>query len=194
MPIAYDRVAGGYFLEKSSLNTGPRYELPGVWLSESQAYGVLAFTNILMAVAGPILEPTLRPLRILTKDSIGLPTDSPPPVWDRVSIEIPGIGDATARVLTTVSIAMYSSVLVQLITGDTAKQRLLCSLQRFALTGSGWHVDAYLERIGKVLRIPIGEIKKATVVKSSATRLKWTNTHWENSDGQIVPAEQLIAG
>jgi predicted DNA-binding transcriptional regulator YafY len=187
MPIVYDRMADGYILENEDRPTGPRYELPGVWLSESQAYGVLALTNILMAVAGHILEPTLRPLRMLTKASIGLPTNPAPPVWEKISIEIPGIEDFSPRVSRTIAEAMYSGKQVSLSVSGMDPGQGPYSLQRFILTGGGWQVDAYSEGERRMIRVPIGKIDKATLLTKRATSLEWAGTHWEDAKGRKVP-------
>lgn len=190
MPIVYDAMEDGYYLARDSGLPGPRYELPGVWLDESQAYAVLALTNVLMAVAGPILAPTLRPLRMLTKTSIGLPTNPAPPVWERISIEIQGIEDLSPSVFRLLSEAMYAGRQTILDISGAESSRRRYSLQRFVLTGSGWQVDAYSEQERKIGRIPIGAITKATVLKQMARQLEWADTHWEDAKGRTIAMEQ----
>lgn len=190
MPIVYDAMEDGYYLARDSGLPGPRYVLPGVWLDESQAYAVLALTNVLMAVAGPMLAPTLRPLRMLTKTSIGLPTNPTPPVWDKISIEIPGIEDISPSAFRLLSEAMYAERQTILNIAGVESSRRRYSLQRFVLTGSGWQVDAYSEQERKIVRIPINAIRKVAKHTKPARHLEWTDTHWEDGKGRTIPMEQ----
>ena len=185
MPIVYDRMADGYVLADKAGPLGPRYELPGVWLSESQAYAVLTLTNVLMALGGDILGPTLLPLRMRVKGSIGLRTESPPPIWERISIEIP-IEDFSLRELRIVAEAMYSKKQASFTIAGTNGGQKRFSLQRFALTARGWHVDAYSEGEGTVFRIPISSVRVATLLKPSATQLEWVESHWEDVMGRKI--------
>lgn len=186
MPIAFDRDSEGYILANEVESLGPRYQLPGVWLSEKQAYAALALTNIVMALGSGILKTTLQPLRMLTKQIIGLSTERPPPIADKISIELPITDDIAPATFQTVSAALYSNkqVMLQFVGNDPVAKRY--SLLRFALTIRGWHLDAFSEEDGVVFRIPVGSIERGKTLHNPATQLEWWDDHWQTANGEKV--------
>src|SRR5438132_13163157 len=59
-PIEYDREANGYRFGKP--RTGPRYELPGLWLNAGEAYALLSMNTLLAELQPGLLEPHVGPL------------------------------------------------------------------------------------------------------------------------------------
>src|SRR5882762_6822078 len=58
-PIEYDRDANGYRFGAPRL--GPRYELPGLWFSASEAYALLSMHTLLAELQPGLLEPHIAP-------------------------------------------------------------------------------------------------------------------------------------
>ena len=76
-PIVWDREAGGYRFDK--VQTGPRYELPGLWFNASEVYALLTMQQLLKdlepGLLAPHVEPLLARLRALL-DKGDIPADT----------------------------------------------------------------------------------------------------------------------
>lgn len=59
-PIVWDREAGGYRFDK--VQTGPRYELPGLWFNASEVYALLTMQQLLKDLEPGLLAPHVEPL------------------------------------------------------------------------------------------------------------------------------------
>src|SRR5439155_5871227 len=59
-PIEYDRETNGYSFGRP--RTGPRYELPGLWLNAGEAYALLSMHTLLAELQPGLLEPHVGPL------------------------------------------------------------------------------------------------------------------------------------
>lgn len=187
MPIAFDRYAEGYILAKDSESLGPRYQLPGIWLSDKQAFAVLALTNIVMAFGSDLLRSTLQPLRMLVKQTIGLSTERPPPIGEKISIELSISENFTPATYRMVSTALYldKQILLQLSGSNSVETRY--SLLRFALTSEGWYLDALAEQDGIVFRFPVESIIAGKTLHRSATKLTMWDDQWTDTKGKVFP-------
>ncbi|MBD5804511.1 hypothetical protein AZOA_39540 [Azoarcus sp. Aa7] len=76
-PIVWDREAGGYRFDK--VQTGLRYELPGLWFNASEVYALLTMQQLLKdlepGLLAPHVEPLLARLRALL-DKGDIPADT----------------------------------------------------------------------------------------------------------------------
>jgi len=169
MPIAFDRELEGYVLASGREYNGPRYELPGIWLSGAQAYGLLTLTNVVMTIDPGVLSKALAPLRSMMKQILSLDIERPPPVHDKLAIEIAYDDVGDSEVFGLLSGALYSEKRVAIILRD-GTQILGLSLQRYALTREGWFVDALNSRGEKILRFAVRDIKS---VKASGHRSEY---------------------
>lgn len=59
-PIVWDRDSGGYRFDKAQ--TGPRYELPGLWFNASEVYALLTMQQLLKNLEPGLLAPHVEPL------------------------------------------------------------------------------------------------------------------------------------
>lgn len=189
MPIAYDREAEGYVLAQPGDHPGPRYELPGVWLSVPQIYAVLALTNIVMSIGPGFLRQKISPLRYLAKQIVGLPTDRPPPFDQKVSFELPRSEDVSPAIFQTLSEALLSNNQVMLQFSGKPSIAHRFSLLRFVLTTQGWRLDGFSEESKTVVRISTEAIAKANILDMPATQLQNWDNEWQDEQGQVISAE-----
>lgn len=61
-PIVWDRELGGYRFERTD-NAGPKYELPGLWLSAAEAHALLGMQQLLEGVDAGLLGKHVAPLK-----------------------------------------------------------------------------------------------------------------------------------
>lgn len=163
MPIAYDREANGYFIASTDTQHGPRYEIPGLWISANQASAILVLLNVCLAIDPGVLS-QLRPLRSLFKQIVGLPTDPMPPIEDKLSFELGEFRGAHRSTFEALSRALYQEKRIELRTADNQNIGGRFSPQRFVLTTHGWVLDAYSHRTHSTVRIPLVEIGSVKVI------------------------------
>lgn len=184
MPIAFDRDTMGYVIGKEDMGYGPRYELPGIWLSASQATAVLALVNVCLSIDPGVLGRTLRPIRFLMKQIAGLPTVDVPPVWDKLSIELPERRDYQERVFEVLSDALYRERKVILRTSSGTSLSSRYSPLRFALTPDGWFLDALGDGNDSVSRFDINVLESVVVMDQAAVDLYWDGECWIGENGK----------
>lgn len=61
-PIVFDRELGGYRFDKTT-QEGPRYELPGLWLSGTEAFALLTAHELLEGIEPGLLGPHIAPIK-----------------------------------------------------------------------------------------------------------------------------------
>lgn len=189
MPIAFDRKTGGYIIADKEQRDGPRYELPGIWLSGAQAFGVLTMVNVLMSLDPGILRQTLNPLRSMVKQILSLNVVHPPPVDDKLAIEIAYRDDYEPEIFRRLSAALYKDQEVNLSCVGPGAVPVRYSLQRFALTLDGWFVDGYNRVTETVNRIPVQAIAAVDILDQLAIRLRFNDAadRWEAERGSVIP-------
>lgn len=169
MPIAYDREENGYFLAGQDVRSGPRYEIPGLWLSANQAQAILTLLNVCLSVAPTLLRP-LALLRPLMKAIAGMPTDPMPEVEEKLAFEISQIKDEQRTTFIALSKALYAEKQVNLRGAHGAPAfRGRYSPQRFILTNNGWVLDAYNHKTKDRERLSFSEIEHVAVLDRAAT-------------------------
>jgi predicted DNA-binding transcriptional regulator YafY len=63
-PIVWDREQRGYRFEvQKGRGAGPRFELPGLWFNESEAYALLAMQHLLGGIQPGLLSDSIAPLK-----------------------------------------------------------------------------------------------------------------------------------
>lgn len=193
MPIAFDRDAMGYVIGKEDVHDGSRYELPGIWLSASQATAVLALVNVCLSIDPGVLGRTLRPIRFLMKQIAGLPTADVPPVWDRLSIELPRRHGYQKHVFEALSDALYRGRKVILRSGAGVPISSSYSPLRFALTPEGWFLDAIGDGSSSVSRFDIDILESVVVMDQVAVSLNWDADGWIGENGEEYKVQVMCA-
>lgn len=84
-PIVYDRDINAYRFERRGA-TGPKYELPGLWLDSSEAYALLTATKLLENIEPGLLGPQIAPLKSRLKALLSAEDIDPEAVSKRVRL------------------------------------------------------------------------------------------------------------
>jgi len=159
MPIAYDREANGYILANSTdVRHGPRYEIPGLWITGSQAAAMLTLVNLCMSIDPGVLRPLL-PLRSLFKQIMGLPPIVMPPVDDKLAFELKGFRVERTQTFEALARALYQELQIELRADlPNVLPAGRYSPQRFVLTENGWMLDALSHEANLVVRLPLTKV------------------------------------
>ncbi len=189
MPIAFDREYEGYVLAQKGTEIGPKYELPGLWISTNEAKAILALVNVTLGLDPGILRPSFAPLRSWIKRIAGLDYDAPPPISDKLHIDLRFPHDYDSDVFIDVSTALYDDKRVDI----EVCSRLIKSVSplSYILTNEGWLIDVFQETPEQVFRVPMERISSVKVLKQPARRPRQQSEaeglFWTNSLGQFVP-------
>ncbi|MBQ0714977.1 MAG: WYL domain-containing protein [Paraperlucidibaca sp.] len=84
-PIVYDRDINAYRFERRGV-TGPKYELPGLWLDSSEAYALLTATKLLENIEPGLLGPQIAPLKSRLKALLSAENIDPEAISKRVRL------------------------------------------------------------------------------------------------------------
>jgi len=177
MPIAFDRDNNGYVLVQDPVR-GPRYELPGLWISDTQFHALLALINMLASVDPGLFDEFVNPVRRFAKERASLPTDRMPPPTDKLAIELGEPSFHEREIIGSIAQALYRDLQVDLYLRGADGDPVRCTPLRFALTHKGWYVDTYREGDEIVMRYAIKAIEGAEPSKVAAKRLKWGAPNW----------------
>jgi predicted DNA-binding transcriptional regulator YafY len=82
-PIEYDRAVNGYRYSP----TEPSFELPGLWLNESELYALLATERLLEQMQPGLLAPYVGPLRGRIRSLLAQSGHSPSTVSERILLQ-----------------------------------------------------------------------------------------------------------
>lgn len=168
VPIVYDREHNGYRLDDEP-GYGPRYEMPGLWLGVAEVYGLLTLLNVLVEIDPGLLRPYVSPLHRLLKNIL-CEAQFPLQAFNRkIAIELGNVPKPKSRAYSIVSAALMKEKQLQL-TIDLGGQDNCAeySPQRFVLKPDGWHLDAILHPVERLIRIPMATIKTARILDQSA--------------------------
>lgn len=193
MPIAFDREYEGYVLAQIDTQIGPKYELPGLWISTNEAKAILTLVNVTLELDPGILRPSFAPLRSWIKRIAGLDYDAPPPISDKLHIDLRFPHDYDSDVFIDVSTALYEDKRVNIkLRGSLIKS---VSPLSYILSNEGWLIDVFQETPEQVFRVPMESIISVKVLKQPAIRPSQRNEaeslFWTNSSGQFVPILHL---
>lgn len=192
MPVIYERKFNGYTIAKYSFQAYESIPVPGLWLTGEQAAGALALLNLCKSIDPGVLEESFVSLRPVLKEMADLPKLKPPPVSDKLSLEIPGFVGNRRSVFGAVTSSLYHETFLRLSFVDALSAYSgTYSPLRLALTLNGWFLDAVRKSGNTVIRIPMTEIDEAKSLESKAQKLKFQNGQWLSRSGQTFAVEHL---
>lgn len=84
-PIVYDRDINAYRFERRGA-TGPKYELPGLWLDSGEAYALLTASRLLENIEPGLLGPQVAPLKSRLKALLSAEGIDPEAVATRIRL------------------------------------------------------------------------------------------------------------
>ena len=95
-PIAWDRAAGGYRLERDEKDPGAQYELPGLWFTSQEIHALLTMQHLLANLdPGGLLAQHIAPLQLRLNTLLGAAKDGVDEIRRRVLVA--GVGKRTVK-------------------------------------------------------------------------------------------------
>ncbi|QRM20766.1 WYL domain-containing protein [Dechloromonas sp. TW-R-39-2] len=143
-PIVYDRDAGGYRF--STPNTGPAYELPGLWFSAEETCALLTMHSLLAELEPGLLTPHVQPLLSRLEAILGRDQQSFNQVTQRIRLVRTGIRRKGSKYFSLISRALLERKQIKVLhysrEKDERMDRLL-SPQRLVFYRNNWYLEAW---------------------------------------------------
>lgn len=172
-PLIYDRDQNGYRYDRDT-GDGIRFELPGLWLNESELYALLVSHQLLHDVQPGLLEAQIAPLKSRIEKLIHTGNRDIEEIGNRIRILQIGSRPADLGVFRKIATALITRKRLRILYhsrfGDQTVERDV-SPQRLVYYRDNWYLDAWchmrsalrtfsMDRIHPVL---IGEDRAETV-------------------------------
>lgn len=167
-PIVWDSHSGAYYLD-SAKQTGPKFMLPGMWISPEQAYALLTLNNMVEKIAPSVLGPFLDPMRGMLKrmlyeanfDFYGLDR--------KIEIDMPAmpsLGDLDfSNLLDALIQEQRASFVVQSPAG--LEQTISGTPIKLRITAHGWSIQIQPQPTSEPVTISVADIQKVVAATES---------------------------
>ena len=169
-PIEYDREANGHRYDPRA----DAFELPGLWLNQSELYALLATEQLLEAAQPGLLSPYIGPLRARVRRLLGASGGSAEQLADRIRLL-----DAPRRTLEVENFSLVAEGVLarrQLAFGyhsrsrDELRERRV-DPQRLLHYRGNWFLLAHCHEAGALRLFSVDRIRTARVLEAPAPSL-----------------------
>jgi predicted DNA-binding transcriptional regulator YafY len=145
-PVIWDAEAGGYRFDKTP-GPGPRFEMPGLWFTEDEAYALLMMQHLLASLdQGGLLGPHIAPLMDRLDEVLGSRDASAAEVSHRVRLLSFASRRMPLEFFSQVSSALFKRRRLRIEyyarSTDTHTMREV-SPQRLVLYRENWYLDTW---------------------------------------------------
>jgi predicted DNA-binding transcriptional regulator YafY len=189
-PIEYDRYQNGYKFGHGY--RGQRHELPGLWFSERELYGLLMTHQLLSELDGEgLLSRHLQPLLDRVHEMLGTSESEAKAIVKRVKII-----SAARRPVPTKFFELIGEALIkrrrlkmQYLTrgrGEITEREI--STQRLVHYRSTWYTDAWCHRSEGLRRFALDAIEQATLLETRAKDMPLKQVEAEMDGGYGIYA------
>src|SRR5690606_2815880 len=161
-PIVWDRAGRGYRIDDS---TG-RYELPGLWLSSTEAHALLTMHHLLENLQPKLLAPHVEPLKERVKLLLETSGQSAGEVMDRVRVVPIGTRRVEPKYFELVAHALLSRRRIRIRhynreRGEETQRNL--SPQRLVHYRDNWYLDAWDHDLGALRTFSVEMIRAVEI-------------------------------
>ena len=143
-PIQYDREANGYHFVKPQ--SGPRYELPGLWFNAEEIHALLSTLQLLGNLQPGLLDGQVTPLVERLRAILGRGDHSWQEIQERIRIFQPGRRESKTAYFSIIAAAVLKRARLRIRhynrNEDRETEREI-SPQRLIHYRENWYVDAY---------------------------------------------------
>ena len=170
-PVIWDREQGGYRYDRTP-KAGRRFELPGVWFNEREAFALATMRHLLATLdPGGLLGPQLAPLQARLDAIIGAGDTRADEIRRRIRIIPLASRDLPLAHFSTVGAALVKRRRLQIeyharSTDETTVREL--SPQRLVHYRDNWYLDAWCHLRKGLRSFAVDSIRNATMLAAPA--------------------------
>jgi predicted DNA-binding transcriptional regulator YafY len=169
-PIEWDRDAGGYRLSEQ-LKGSLEYELPGLWLNESEILALLSMERLLEDIEPGLLGARLEPLKARLSALIESTEHSADEVRERIRVLHMGSRSRKIRHFEQVAFALMNRRRLHLdyfVRGRGELTHRDVSPQRLVHYRDNWYLDAWCHVANGVRSFALDAVERAEVLGETA--------------------------
>lgn len=165
-PILYDRAANGHYYHPDA----PAFELPGLWLNQSELYALLATEQLLEAIQPGMLAPYIGPLKGRVRKLLGQSGHHAEAVARAIRVQHTSQRQVDNDIFAMVSEAVLAPRILEIHyharTRDETTQRRIHP-QRLINHRGNWYLVAHCELARNLRIFSVDRIRQAALAKSS---------------------------
>jgi predicted DNA-binding transcriptional regulator YafY len=190
-PIIYDRYSGGYKFDKP--NVGKKFELPGIWFSESETTALVMMHHLLSNLdQGGLLGPHLSPLMSRIDSILSTGSVSSNELRKRIKVIPIGARSTSLKNFSEIGLALLKRERIGITyyakTNDITTDRII-SPQRLVYYKSSWYLDAYCHLRNELRSFAVDGIKK-----SQQTNIKAIDIPEKELDENFTESYGIFSG
>lgn len=208
-PIVYDRDINAYRFERRSA-TGPKYELPGLWLDGDEAHALLAATSLLERIEPGLLGAQIAPLKSRLRLLMSTESIDPEIIGQRIRLVQNQRRASSTRHFQKVARATLEGLRLNIThlnrnTGERTTREI--SPQRLTHYRENWYVEAWCHTREAIRSFGLDAIEEVTVTATpvkvltteqldavlgsgfgifNGTAVQWAVLHFKPSRAQYV--------
>jgi len=170
-PVVWDRERGGYRYDQAA-KAGRKFELPGLWFSEREAFALATMRHLLAALdPGGLIGPQLAPLQARLDAILGLGDVSAAEIRKRIRIIPIASREMTLKHFSTVGAALIKRQRLQMSyqarsTGATTEREV--SPQRLVHYRDNWYLDGWCHLRRGLRSFSVDSIRSAVMLDQPA--------------------------
>lgn len=169
-PIVYDRDIKAYRFERRSAS-GPKFELPGLWLDGDEAHALLAATNLLESIEPGLLGAQVAPLKSRLRMLMSTDSVDPEVIGQRIRLVQNQRRSSSARHFQKIARATLEELRLNIThhnrnTGDRTTREI--SPQRLTHYRENWYVESWCHTREAIRIFGLDAIEEVTVTATSA--------------------------
>ena len=169
-PVVFDKELGGY--RYGEQGPGMKYELPGLWFSESEIHALLTMQHLLNNLdSGGLIGPHIKPLLSRLTAILGTANNDAAQVQKRIKIESLGARQMHLEQFQVVGSALLNRkrLLIEYHARGTDEiSNREVSPQRLMHYRGNWHLDAWCHAKKAMRNFSVDMIKKAEITEKPA--------------------------
>jgi len=174
-PVEWDRDAGGYRFSNETQNTGPRYQLPGLWFNQEEATALVTMQHLLSSLdQGALLGPHIEPLMARIDSILGSGETSSKELRRRIKVVNFHSRKIQAQFLPEVGYALLNRKQIHITyyargKDETTKRDV--SPQRLCFYQANWYLDGYCHLKKDLRTFAIDSIQSVNILETKALEL-----------------------
>ena len=169
-PIVYDRDINAYRFERRSA-TGPKYELPGLWLDGDEAHALLAATSLLERIEPGLLGAQIAPLKSRLRMLMSTESIDPEVIGQRIRLVQNQRRESSTRHFQKAARATLEGLRLSIThlnrnTGERTTREI--SPQRLTHYRENWYVEAWCHTREAIRSFGLDAIEEVAVTATPA--------------------------
>ena len=190
-PIIWDSEKRGYRLDNGG-SRGPRFQLPGVWLNDTEAHALLTMQHLLANIEPGVLAPFIKALNASIETALDSTDHSAEEVRKRIRVLTQGSRPVVPEHFGIISGALLARKRLLITHYNRARDEELVrevSPQRLVHYRDNWYLDAWCHSRDALRSFSVENIRQAEILDRTAP-----NVAEKELDAELGSGYGIFAG